>query len=127
MRVRLVRVQLSLRTASTWMRLAALGITAEDVIARGGISATLKRKSATVADLPGASDAPDVSVLQRELAEVEAAIGGAQRGYYDALNRRQRRLRALARRPGTEPTPLALYRAGDDGRCFRRPLFKHMI
>ena len=64
---------------------------------RGGISTTLKGQSATVADLPGASDAPAVSVLQRELAEVEAAIGGAKRGYYDALNRRQWRLRALAR------------------------------
>ena len=101
------------------MRLAALGITAEDVIARGGISTTLKGKSATVADLPGASDAPAVSELQRELAEVEAAIGGAKRGYYDALNRRQRKIRALAR--------AARDRAGDDGRCFRRPLFKHMI
>ena len=87
----LVRVKLSPRTASTWMRLAALDITAEDVIARGGINSTLKGKSATVADLPPASD------LQRELAEAEAAIGGAKRGYYDALNRRQRALRALAR------------------------------
>ena len=97
MSVWLVRVKLPLRTASTWMRLAVLGITAEDVIARGGIRTTLKGKSATVADLPGASDAPAVSELQRELAEVEAAIGEAKRGYYDALNRRQRRLRALAR------------------------------
>ena len=36
-----------------------------------------------------------MSDLQRELAE--AAIGGAKRGYYDARNRRQRVLRALAR------------------------------
>ncbi len=95
----LVRVKLSPRTASTWMRLAGLGITAEDVIARGGIRATLNPpKSATVADFsPVESDAPDVSDLQRELAEAEAAIRGAKDGYYDALNRRQRVLRALAR------------------------------
>ena len=61
------------------MRLAPLGITAEDVIARGGINATLRGKSATVADLPPVeSDAPDVSDLQRELAE--AAIKGAKDG-----------------------------------------------
>ena len=41
--------------------LPRLGITAEDVIARGGISATLKGKSATVADLPGDGDVPAVS------------------------------------------------------------------
>ena len=57
------RVGLAPRTASRWMRLAALGINAEDVIARGGINATLRGKSATVADLPGASDAPAVSEL----------------------------------------------------------------
>ena len=92
------RVGLAPRTASRWMRLAALGITAEDVIARGGINATLRGKSATVADLPPVElDAPDVSDLQRELAEAEEAIKGAKDGCYDALNRRQRVLRALAR------------------------------
>ncbi len=85
------KVGLSPRTASTWMRLAALGITAEDVVARGGINATLKPTSAIVADVPVASD------LQRELAEAEVAIGSAKRGYDDALDRRQRLLRALAR------------------------------
>ena len=94
----LVRVGLAPRIATRWMRLASLGITAEDVIARGGIRATLNPpKSATVTDLPVESDAPDVSDLQRELAEAEAAIKGAKDGCYDALNRRQRVLRALAR------------------------------
>ena len=55
------RVGLAPRTAARWMRLAALGIAAEDIIARGGISATLKGKSATVADLPGDGDVPAVS------------------------------------------------------------------
>ncbi len=50
-----------------------------------------------MADLPGESDAPNVSDLQRELAEAEEAIKGAKDGCYDALNRRQRVLRALAR------------------------------
>ena len=46
-----------------------------------------KPKSASEADLPGSVD--------RELAEAEAAI--AKQTYYDALNRRHRALRALAR------------------------------
>ncbi len=103
----LVRVKLSPRTASTWMWLAGLGITAEDVIARGGIRATLNPpNSATVADFsPVESDAPDVSDVQSELQEVEAAIKGAEDGYYDALNRRQRVLRALARANGGNCPP----------------------
>ena len=73
------------------MRLSKLELTAEEVIERGGINATLKgRKSATVADFPD-------SDLHRALAEAEAAIGSAKRSYYDALNQRQRALRALAR------------------------------
>ena len=38
-----------------------------------------------------------MSDLQRALQEAEAAIKGAKDGCYDALNRRQRVLRALAR------------------------------
>ena len=67
-------------------------LTAEDVIDRGGINAAArgaKPKSASEADLPGSVD--------RELAEAEAAIATAKQTYYDALNRRHRALRALAR------------------------------
>ena len=49
----------------------------------------VKPKSASEADLPGSVD--------RELAEAEAAIADTKRAYYDALNRRHRALRALAR------------------------------
>ena len=92
------RVSLSSRTASTWMRLAKTGLSAEEVIARGGINATLAgkprveakgSKSATVADL--------------ELAE--EAVGIAKRAYYDALNARHRALRAVARDQGGNAGP----------------------
>ena len=39
------------RTASMWLKLAGLGLTAEDVIERGGIVQTLRGKTAIVADL----------------------------------------------------------------------------
>ena len=86
------RVGLAPRTASTWMKLAGMDLTAEDVIDRGGINAAArgaKPKSASEADLPGSVD--------RELAEAEAANATAKQTYYDALNRRHRALRALAR------------------------------
>ena len=86
------RVGLAPRTASTWMKLAGMDLTAEDVIDRGGINAAArgaKPKSASESDLPGSVD--------RELAEAEAAIATAKQTYYDALNRRHRALRALAR------------------------------
>ena len=86
------RVGLAPRTASTWMKLAGMDLTAEDVIDRDGINAAArgaKPKSASEADLPGSVD--------RELAEAEAAIATAKQTYYDALNRRHRALRALAR------------------------------
>ena len=85
------RVGLAPRTASMWLKLAAMDLTAEDVIDRGGIVQTLRGgnpKSATVADLPGSVD--------RDLAEAEAEIATTKRAYYDALNRRHRALRALA-------------------------------
>ena len=85
------RVGLVSRTASTWMRLAKMGLTATDVIERGGINASLKGagvKSATVADMG--------TELHRQLAAAEARIGGAKEDYYDALNQRHRALRALA-------------------------------
>ena len=86
------RVGLAPRTASMWMKLAGMDLTAEEVIDRGGIVQTLRGgapKSATVADLPGS--------LDRELADAEAAIADTKRAYYDALNRRHRALGALAR------------------------------
>ena len=71
------RVGLAPRTASTWMKLAGMDLTAEDVIDRGGINAAArgaKPKSASEADLPGSVD--------RELAEAEAAIATAKQTYY---------------------------------------------
>ena len=83
------RVGLAKRTASTWMKLAGMDLTAEDVIERGGINAAAqgRGKTASEADLAGN--------LGRDLAE--AAIATAKQTYYDALNRRHRALRALAR------------------------------
>ena len=85
------RVGLASRTASTWMKLASMNLSAEDVIERGGINAAAqgRGKSASEADLPGN--------LERDLAEAEAAIADTKRAYYDALNQRHRALRALAR------------------------------
>ena len=91
------RVDLAPRTASMWMKLAAMDVTAEDVIERGGIVQTLRGgtpKSATVADLPGD--------LGRDLANAEADIAETKQAYYDALSRRNRALRALAREGGGE-------------------------
>ena len=82
------RVGIASRTASTWMKLAGMDLTAGEVIDRGGINAAargVKPKSASEADLPG------------DLAEAEAAISASKREYYDALSRRNRALRALAR------------------------------
>ena len=62
------------------------------MIDRGGINAAArggKPESASQADLAGN--------LGRDLAEAEAAIATAKQTYYDALNRRHRALRALAR------------------------------
>ena len=90
------RVGLAPRTASTWMRLG--GLTAEDVIERGGINAAArgdKPESASEADLPDSN-------LDRDLSEAEAAIADTKRAYYDALNQRHRALRALAREGGDE-------------------------
>ena len=92
------RVGLAPRTASMWMKLAAMDVTAEDVIERGGIVQTLRGgtpKSATVADLPDSN-------LGRDLAEAEAEIADTKQAYYDALSRRNRALRALAREGGDE-------------------------
>ena len=90
------RVGLASRTASMWMKLSGLDVTAEDVIERGGIVQTLRGnpKSATVADLPGD--------LGRDLAEAEAEIADTKQAYYDALSRRNRALRVLAREGGDE-------------------------
>ena len=82
------RVGLAPRTASMWMKLAGMDLTAEDVIERGGIVQTLRGgnlKSATVADLPDSN-------LGRDLAEAEAEIATTKQAYYDALSRRHRAL-----------------------------------
>ena len=74
------------------MKLAGMDLTAEDVIDRGGINAAargVKPESASEADLPGSVD--------RDLAEAEAEIADTKQAYYDALSRRNRALRALAR------------------------------
>ena len=86
------RVGLAARTASRWMKLAALDLTPEEVIANGGIDATLKgkRKSATVADL-------SMSTLAQDLAAAEREIARTKLDYYEALNTRHRALRALAK------------------------------
>ena len=87
------RVGIASRTASMWMKLAGLDLTASEVIARGGIVKTLRGgspKSATVADLPDRN-------LDRELADAEASIADTKRAYYGALSRRNAALRALAR------------------------------
>ena len=86
------RVGLAKRTASTWMKLAGMGLTSSAVIDRGGINAAargVKPKSASEADLPGD--------LGRDLANAETDIAETKQAYYDALNRRHRALRALAR------------------------------
>ena len=73
------RVGLAPRTASMWMKLAGMELSAEDVIERGGIVKTLqfgKPNSATVAELPDSN-------LGRELAEAEAAISDTKREYYE--------------------------------------------
>ena len=90
------RVGLAKRTASTWMKLAGMDLTAEDVIERGGINAAAqgRGKTASGADLAGN--------LGRDLAEAEAAIATAKQTCYGALNRRHRALRALAREGGDE-------------------------
>lgn len=87
------RVGVKPRTASAWMKLAAMDVTVEEVIENGGINATLrgKPKSATVADLSAKSD------LERELAEVEARIADSKREYYAGLSHRNRLLRGIAR------------------------------
>ena len=69
-----------------------MGLTSSAVIDRGGINAAargVKPKSASEADLPGD--------LGRDLANAEADIAETKQAYYDALNRRHRALRALAR------------------------------
>ena len=90
------RVGLAPRTASTWMKLAGMDLTAEDVIERGGINAPPLGRGKT------ASEAVLAGKLGRDLAEAEAAIATAKQTYYDALNRRHRALRALAREGGDE-------------------------
>ena len=91
------RVGLAPRTARTWMKLASMDLTAEEVIERGGINAAAqgRGKTASKAVLPDTG-------LDRDLVEAEAEIADTKQAYYDALSRRNRALRALAREGGDE-------------------------
>ncbi len=90
------RVGLAPRTASTWMKLSGMGLSVEEIVSRGGINAAAqgRGKTASEADLPGS--------VGRELADAEAEIADTKQAYYDALSRRNRALRALAREGGDE-------------------------
>ena len=85
------RVGLAQRTATMWMKLASMDLTAEEVIDRGGIGQTLRGGAPKLA---AAASLPD---RDRELAEAEAAIPDTKRAYYDALSRRNAAIRELAR------------------------------
>ena len=82
------RVGLAARTARTWMKLASMDLTAEEVIERGGINAAAQGRGKTASE----AVLPD---RDRELAE--AAISDTKGAYYSALSRRNAALRALAR------------------------------
>ena len=84
------RVGLAPRTASMWMKLVSMDITADEIIQRGGIAKTVQGKSAT---LPISPD----SNLDRDLVEAEAEIADTKQAYYDALSRRNRALRAISK------------------------------
>ena len=86
------RVGIASRTASMWMKLAGMDLSADEIIQRGGhrIAKTVRGKSATLPICPDSN-------LDRNLAEAEAAIADTKRAYYDALSRRNAALRALAR------------------------------
>ena len=86
------RVGLAPRTARTWMKLASMDLTAEDVIERGGINAAAQGRGKTASE----ADLPDTG-LDRDLAEAEATIADTKAAYYAALSRRNAALRALAR------------------------------
>ena len=74
-----------------------MDLTAEEVIERGGINAAAqgRGKTASKAVLPDTG-------LDRDLVEAEAEIADTKQAYYDALSRRNRALRALAREGGDE-------------------------
>ena len=80
-------------SATKWMKLAKLGLTTEEVIARGAInSAAQASKSAPEADLK-----TPTSGLERDLPSIEATIADSKAAYYAALTKRQQLLRALSR------------------------------
>ena len=91
------RVGLAPRTARTWMKLASLDLTAEEVIERGGINAAAQGRGKTASE----ADLPDTG-LDRDLAEAEAAIADTKAAYYAALRSRNAALRALAREGSDE-------------------------
>ena len=86
------RVGLAPRTARTWMKIASMDLTAEDVIERGGINAAAQGRGKTASE----ADLPDIG-LDRDLASAEASIADTKAAYYAALSRRNAALRALAR------------------------------
>ena len=79
------KVGLTPTTASRWMRLAALGLDAGEVVERGGVSAVLKATSRRTRT--------DKRPVSQRLEEVETRIGSLKADYYDALSERQRLLR----------------------------------
>ena len=91
----LQRVGLAPRTASTWMKLAGLGLTAAEVIGRGGLNAAARGRKAP----ESASEADPEAAEARALIEAEAQVGASKDAYYAALSERKRALRALAHNP----------------------------
>ena len=101
------------------MRLATMGLTAEEVIDRGGINAALKGcKSATVADL-----SPSRSDLQRELEDTERQIQRDQGGLLRGADRQ-----AAPGAAGTDPGACHHRASGDTGpmpRATNTPKSRH--
>ena len=91
------KVGLTPTTASRWMRLAALGLDAEEVVERGGVSAVLKATSRRTRT--------DKRPVSQRLEEVTARIGSLKADYYDALSERQRLLREAKAQADAETGP----------------------
>ena len=80
------KVGLTPTTASRWMRLAALGLDAEEVVERGGVT---RRSQGDI----HAGRAPTSGPCPSALRKWTARIGSLKADYYDALSERQRLLR----------------------------------
>ena len=108
----LAKVGLPPMTASRWMRLAALGLAAEEVVERGGVRAVLKETSHRTRT--------DRRPVSQRLAEAKARYDALKQPYYDALSelgRLQREVRREARGEAGEPPPARP--RGPDGRFVR--------